>query len=224
MLTTAFSWSLRICFGDARLDLKKREISAVTAVIADCNAGQQRGVACRGQFVALVDNLTTNASLFLQLYSLYSRCGNTYTNLLPSTYFTSFVQQSAIKRARKRKMTTWVNSKRTIVFSFTQRISGIVTWQLTKMALVRRSFALLSRLRSPTLLGGYGEGKARLAHSVVLLKKLFIISGLDPRSFWLEDRRMLTVWPLDNKHDSPRPARQINTLWVCVMADKVAQH
>ena len=174
-----------------------------------CNAGQQRGVACRGQFVALVDNLTTNASLFLQLYSLYSRCGNTYTNSLPSTYFTSFVQQCAIKRARKRKMTTWVNSKRTIVFSFTQRISGIVTWQLTKMALVRRSFALLSRLRSPTLLGGYGEGKPRLAHSFT---SFLSQSSLDPRPFWLEDRRMLTVWPLDNKHDSPRPAKQINTL------------
>ena len=45
---------------------------------------------------------------------------------------------------------------------------------IDKMALVRRSFALLSRLRSPTLLGGYGESKARLAHSVVLLKKLYL--------------------------------------------------
>ena len=44
---------------------------------------------------------------------------------------------------------------------------------IDKMALVRRSFVLLSRLRSPTLLGGYGESKARLVHSVVLLKKLY---------------------------------------------------
>lgn len=43
---------------------------------------------------------------------------------------------------------------------------------IDKMALVRRGFALLSRLRSPTLLGGYGESKARLAHSVMLLIKL----------------------------------------------------
>ena len=52
---------------------------------------------------------------------------------------------------------------------------------IDKMALVRRSFALLSRLRSPTLLGGYGESKTRLAHSVVILVKQE--SSTDPRPF-----------------------------------------
>ena len=96
---------------------------------------------------------------------------------------------------------------------------------IDKMALVRRGFALLSRLRSPTLLGGYGESKARLAHSVVILVKQEILKAVrtpDPSDCRMEGCGVFGLLTV-NSACVPlifKTAKQINTLWGFMIADK----
>ena len=107
---------------------------------------------------------------------------------------------------------------------------------IDKMALVRRGFALLSRLRSPTLLGGYGESKTRLAHSVVLLKKPYsqtIVKAVwtpgpsDWRTEWV-----WTAWTLNIKFSLPLVIflRELNRLilygdlWLLIKESSALKH
>ena len=99
------------------------------------------------------------------------------------------------------------------------------------MALVRRGFALLSRLRSPTLLGGYGESKARLAHSVILLIKLSsqtyqeileVVWTPDPSVWRIEGCGLFDLLTLNSAWLPLVFKTSEQVLWGCMIADTSA--